>query len=360
MDDHYTFGIIGAGDVAALHARALATLDAATLVAAARRNEAPGRAFAEAHDCTWYPNATSLLDEAAPDAVTIATPSGAHLGPTVAAAERGVHVLCEKPLEITTDRIDRMVEAADTHDVKLGGIFQQRYSGVLRAVRDAVAAGRFGTLAVASAAVPWWRDDDYYEGTWKGTAALDGGGALMNQSIHAVDALAWLVRTGLGLEAGANPVASVHAHTDVRGHDPDHVEVEDTAVATLRYRDGTLGTLLGATSMYPGTRRRLRIAGRQGTAEVHGDELVCWQLRDERPEDESLRARYGDAGGEGGASDPMAIEDAKHRRNIEAFCRWVDHDAPFALPAAEARTAVEIIEAVYASAREGEPVPVAA
>ena len=359
MDESYTFGIIGAGDVADLHARALADLDAATLVAAARRSEAPGRAFAETHDCTWYADAESLLDEAVPDAVTIATPSGAHLGPTVAAAERGVHVLCEKPLEITTDRIDRMVEAADAHDVKLGGIFQQRFSGVLRAVHDAVADGRFGSLAVASAAVPWWRDDDYYEGTWKGTAALDGGGALMNQSIHAIDALAWLVRTGLGLDAGVNPVAEVYAHTDVRGHDPAHVEVEDTAVATLRCRDGTLGTLLGATSMYPGTRRRLRIAGREGTAEVHGDELVCWRLREERPQDDTLRARYGDAGEEGGASDPMAIDYEKHRRNVEAFLRWVDHDAPFALDAVEARTAVEIIEAVYASAQDGRPVRIA-
>jgi predicted dehydrogenase len=360
VNNHYTVGIVGAGDVAALHARALADLDAATLVAAARRSEAPGRAFADTHDCAWYPDAASLLDEAAPDVVTIATPSGAHLAPTVAAAERGVHVLCEKPLEITTDRIDRMVEAADAHDGKLGGIFQRRYSGVLRAVRDAVADGRFGTLAVASAAVPWWRDDNYYEGTWKGTAALDGGGALMNQSIHAVDALAWLVRTSLGLEAGANPVATVHAHTDVRGHDPNHVEVEDTAVATLRFRDGTLGTLLGATSLYPGTRRRLRIAGREGTAEVHGDELVCWRLREERPEDEALRARHGNSGDAEGAADPMAIDYEKHRRNIEAFLRWVDHDAPFALPAAEARTAVEIIEALYASARREAPVAVAA
>ena len=360
MDDSYTFGIIGAGDVADLHARALADLEAATLVAAARRSEAPGRAFAETHDCTWYPDAEALLDEAGPDAVVIATPSGAHLGPTEAAAERGVHVLCEKPLEITTDRIDRMVAAADAHDVKLGGIFQQRFGGVLRAVHDAVADGRFGSLAVASAAVPWWRDDAYYEGTWKGTAALDGGGALMNQSIHAIDALAWLVRTGLGLDAGVNPVAEVYAHTDVRGHAPEHVEVEDTAVATLRYRDGTLGTLLGATSLYPGTRRRLRIAGRQGTAEVHGDELVCWRLREERPQDDTLRARFGDAGDEGGASDPMAIDYEKHRRNIEAFLRWVDHDAPFALDAAEARTAVEIIEAVYASAEDGRPVRIAA
>ena len=360
MDDSYTFGIIGAGAVADLHARAISDLENASLVAAARRTEAPGRAFAEEHGCTWYPDAETLLDDAHPDVVTIATPSGAHLEPTVAAAERGVHVLCEKPLEITTERVDRMREAAAAHDVKLGGIFQQRFGDVLGAVHDAAADGRFGSLAVAAAEVPWWRDDDYYEGTWKGTAALDGGGALMNQSIHAVDALVWIVRTSLGLEPGENPVAEVFAHTDTRGHDPEDVEVEDTAVATLRYRDGTLGTLLGTTAAYPGTPRRLRWAGRGGTVTVEGDELACWQFRDERPEDETLRARHGEAADEGGAADPMAIDYAKHRRNVEAFLRWVDHDADFALGAAEARTAVEIIEAVYTSATDGRPVAVGA
>lgn len=356
MRDPYRIGIIGAGAVADLHARAIADLDGATLVAAARRSEDPGRAFAEAHDCTWYADYEALLDDAAPDVVLVATPSGAHLEPTVAAAERGVHVLCEKPLEITTERVDRMIAAAERHDVKLGGIFQQRFSGALRVVRDAVAEGRFGSLAVATACVPWWRDDAYYEGTWKGTVELDGGGALMNQSIHAVDAIAWLMRTHMGLEPGENPVAEVFAYTDVRGHDPAHLEVEDTAVAVLRYRDGTLGPLLGATSAYPGGRRRLRIAGRQGTAELHEDELVCWQLRDERPEDEDIRRTYGDAEGEGGASDPMAIDYEKHEHNIEAFLDWVEGDADFELHGAEARTAVAIIEAIYASADTGRPV----
>ncbi len=355
----YRFGIIGAGSVADLHARALTDLDNAMLVAAARRSEGPGRTFADTHDCTWYANYESLLDEETPDAVIIATPSGAHLEPTVAAAERGAHVLCEKPLEITTERVDRMIAAADAHDVKLGGIFQHRYSGAIQTLRDAVAQGRFGNLAVAMATVPWWRDDAYYEGTWKGTEALDGGGALMNQSIHAIDAIAWIVRSNMDLAPGQNPVAEVYAQTDVRGHDPAHIEVEDTAVATLRYRDGTLGHILGATSMYPGTRRRLQVAGRDGTAEIHEDEIVCWQMRDERPEDEEIRTTYGEDDTEGGASDPMAIDYAKHTQNIRAFLDWVDHDAPFLLPAPEARTAVAIIEAIYESAESGQPVPLA-
>ena len=359
MTEPYRLGIIGAGSVAHLHAHAVADLDDATLVAASRRSDDPGRTFADTHDCTWYADYEVLLDEEIPDAVLIATPSGAHLDPTVAAATRGVDVLCEKPLEITTARVDRMIAAADANDVKLGGIFQHRYSGAVQTLQDAVAQGRFGTLAVASATVPWWREDAYYEGTWKGTEELDGGGALMNQSIHAIDAIAWIARANMDLAPGQNPVAEVYAQTDVRGHDPAHIEVEDTAVATLRYRDGTLGHILGATSMYPGTRRRLRVAGRDGTAELHEDEIVCWQLRDERPVDEEIRATYGDDDTGGGASDPMAIDYAKHAQNLRAFLDWIDHDADFLLPAPEARTAVAIIEAIYESAESGQPVTLA-
>lgn len=356
MSRSYRVGIIGAGAVADLHARALADLDQATLVAASRRTEEAGQAFADEHDCTWFPEYEALLDEAAPDVVIVATPSGAHLEPTVAAAERGIDVLCEKPLEITTDRVDRMISAADAHGIKLGGIFQQRFNEVVQTVHRAVSNGRFGDLAVATACVPWWRDDAYYEGTWKGTQALDGGGALMNQSIHAIDALSWLVKAGTDLDRDANPVAEVYAYTDVRGHSPSHIEVEDTAVAVLKFRDGTLGHVLGATSMYPGSLRRLRVAGRHGTAEVAEDELVRWAFRDEHPDDEKIRQAFSEETASSGSADPMAIDYAKHTRNIEAFLDWVDHDAEFALTGREARTAVAIIEAIYESAETGKPV----
>lgn len=354
--EHYRVGIIGAGAVGAHHALALADIENATLVAAARRSEEPGRAFAERHDCTWYADYEALLDDAAPDVVTVATPSGAHLGPAIAAAERGIHVLCEKPLEITTDRVDQMIAAAHANDVKLGGIFQQRFSEVAQAIRKAVADGRFGNLAVATASVPWWRDDAYYSGTWKGTAALDGGGALMNQSIHAVDVMQWIVAAGMDLDPGEQPVAEVYAYEDVRGHDPADIEVEDTAVAVLKYRDGTLGHILGTTAAYPGSGRRLRIAGRDGTAEVLDDKLVQWQFREEQPEDTSIRQAFAGEGGSSGASDPMAIDYAGHTRNIESFLAWVAGRNKEVLDGAEARKAVAIIEAIYTSAETGQPV----
>ena len=356
MADRYRFGILGAGAVAGLHARAIRDLDDAILVAASRRTESKGRAFAEQHDCTWHPNPGTLLDDKAPDVVTIATPSGAHLSPALAALKRGVHVLCEKPLEVTTDRVDRMIETARVHNVKLGGIFQRRYGEAAEVLHEAALNGRFGALAAATASVPWWREDTYYNGTWKGTRELDGGGALMNQSIHAVDAIQWIAGAAMDLEARVNPVAEVYAHTALRGHDPAQVEVEDTAVAVLKFRNGPLGHLLGTTAAYPGSERRLRVAGRDGTAEVLGERLVQWQFRHEQPQDRPLRDALGNSSGDGGASDPMAIDYALHKRNLRAFLDWVDRDADFGLDAPEARKAVEVIEAIYASAEQGAPI----
>jgi predicted dehydrogenase len=352
----HTVAIAGIGSVAELHALSVADIDGAELVAGSCRTESKGREFADEFDCEWYADTETMLDEADVDVLSICTPSGAHLEPTLAAADRGVHVLCEKPLEIRSHRIDRMVEAVEDASVRLGGIFPQRYNPVVETVQEAVAEGRFGRVSTVNAYVPWWRDDEYYRGAWQGTEELDGGGAMMNQSIHGVDAIQWLAGTAMDLDSDTNPVAEVFAYTDRLAHDDDIMEVEDTAVAVLRYRDGTLGQLLGATSMYPGSLKRLQVAGRDGTAEIEEDELVTWQFRADEADDEAVRERFGPTEGGGGAADPMSIDYEHHRRNIAAFLDAIDSGEPFALDATEARKAVEIIEAVYESADRGEPV----
>ena len=368
--------IAGIGSVAEVHGLSIGDIDGAEVVAGSCRTESRGREFAEQFDCTWYADTAEMLDAEEPDVLTICTPSGAHLEPTLEAAERGVDVLCEKPLEITTERIDEMVAAAEEAGIMLGGVFNQRYNPVVRQLHEAASEGRFDDLSVANAYVPWWREDDYYDGAWQGTEELDGGGALMNQSIHGIDAVQWLAGAagaangvaGSGADDGtadtaegtprANPVEEVFAYTDTRAHEGDIIEVEDTAVAVLRYRDGTLGQILGATSMYPGSLKRLQLAGRGGTAEVLEDELVTWQFREERDDDPDVRARFGETESGGGAADPMSIDYANHRRNIEAFLDARTNDEPYLLDASEARKAVEIIEAIYESAERGEPVRV--
>jgi UDP-N-acetyl-2-amino-2-deoxyglucuronate dehydrogenase len=353
----HTIAIAGIGNAAEMHAAAVGDIPNATVVAGSCRTESKGRAFAETFDCEWFPGTEGMLEATEPDVLSVCTPSGSHLEPALAAAERGVSVLCEKPLEITTARVDRMVDAADANDVLLGGIFQQRYNPVVRTVRSAVSDGRFGDLSAVNAYVPWWRDDEYYEGSWKGTQELDGGGALMNQSIHGVDVAQWLAASA-GTAADANPVEEVFAYTDERGHDPSLIEVEDTAVAVLRYRDGTLGQVLGATSMYPGSLKRIQVAGRDGTAEILEDDLVTWSFRDERPEDEAVRERFRDGTESGGAADPMSIDSDNHRRNIADFLESLESGSGYPLDGREARKAVAVIESVYESAEAGEPVQV--
>jgi predicted dehydrogenase len=350
--------IIGIGAIARMHARALADIPGVELVAASCRTEEKGRAFAAEHGCAWYDDAARMIRREKPDFVTVATPSGAHLDAVVAAARRGVHVICEKPLEITLKRIDRMLAAVAKAGVTLGAIFPQRFNPVMRAVRDAAAAGRFGGIAVAASYVPWWRDDAYYgPGRWQGTKALDGGGALMNQSIHGVDALQWVAGAAMpGLAPGESPVESVVAMTAVRAHDPQRLEVEDTCVAILRLRNGGLGQLLAATSLFPGQLRRFLVGGRDGTAEILEEQLVSWRFRDDAAGDAAVRERFGGSSStSGGAADPMAINYSCHTRNFEHFLDAVKAGRQPELDGLEGRKAVAIVEACYRSARTGRP-----
>ena len=302
--------IIGIGAIARIHARALAGVPGVELVAATCRTEEKGRAFAADFGCAWHADTARMLRRERPDFVTVTTPSGAHLPAVLAAARRGVHVICEKPLEISLARIDRMIAACARAGVTLGAIFPQRYNPAIAATHAAAAAGRFGTLAIAASYVPWWRDDAYYgPGRWQGTQALDGGGALMNQAIHGVDALQWIAGATMpDLAAGQNPVESVVALSAVRAHDAERLEVEDICVAVLRFRNGALGQLLAATSMFPGQLRRLLVGGRDGTVEILEEQVVGWRFRESTPDDDAIRIRCGAASGtSGGAADPMAI-----------------------------------------------------
>ena len=348
--------IIGIGAIARLHAKALADIPGVELVGATCRTEEKGRAFAAEFGCVWHADAATMIRREKPDFVSVATPSGAHLDAALAAIRKGVAVICEKPLEITLKRIDRMIAAADKAGVPLGAIFPQRFNPVITAVHAAAVAGRFGELAVASSYVPWWRDDAYYgPGRWQGTKALDGGGALMNQSIHGVDALQWIVGSTMpGLSPGENSVESVVAMTAVRAHDVSRLEVEDTCVGILRFKNGALGQLLAATSLYPGSLRRLQVGGRDGTAEVLEEQLVTWQFRTEAADDQSLRERLGGSSDtSGGAADPMAINYSCHTRNFEEFLAAMRAGQRPPLEGLEGRKAVAIVEACYKSARTG-------
>ncbi len=344
----YGIGIVGTGMIARHHARAIEKAKGVRVAAVASRSEERAQQLAGELGCKGHGDLVSLLDDPEVQIVSICTPSGAHLEPALAAAEAGKHIIIEKPIEITLDRCDQIIDAAGKHGVQLGGIFQSRFFGAARAVKSAADAGRFGEMVLADAYVKWFRPQAYYdEGGWKGTARYDGGGALMNQSIHAVDLLLWF----------AGPVRSVQAYTDVRGH--ERIEVEDTAVAALRFESGAMGVIEGSTAVFPGFLKRIEISGTGGSAILEEEDLKTWVFHDERADDDDIRSRFAaETATGGGAADPGAIGTEGHRKQFEDFANALASGQEVELDGVEARKAVALILAIYESANSGREVKV--
>jgi len=340
----WNFGIIGAGLIADFHARAIADIPNANLIGCCDIIAAKAEELANKYGVTAFASYEDMLKSEQIDIVTIATPSGFHAEPTVAAAEAGKHVLCEKPLEITLERIDAMIEAHEKSGTRLGGIFPYRFNESQVVLREAINSGRFGMISYAGIYVPWWRTDEYYKDSWHGTWKLDGGGALMNQSIHMVDMLCDVMP----------PIESLQAFAATIGH--PQIEAEDTAAAVMRYTNGALGIIYGTTASYPGRFRRFEITGTKGTVVQLEDSFTTWQFADEKPEDKDIRAKFGGISGGGGVSDPAAITHDNHTRNFKAFLDALESGGDFWISGPEARKAVEVILAIYKSAREQKPV----
>ena len=343
----WNFGIIGAGLIADFHARAIGDIENAKLVGFADTIPDKARQLSDKHSCRAFADNEELLNNPEIDIVTIATPSGAHLEPAVAAAESGKHVLCEKPLEISLDRVDAMIAAHEKAGTLLGGVFQNRFNEAMGPLREAIRTGRFGKITFAGVYVPWWREDSYYNSSWHGSWKLDGGGALMNQSIHTIDMLCDLMP----------PVESVHAYADHLAHD---IEAEDTAVAALRFTNGALGLIYGTTASWPGQFKRFEITGVQGTVVYVEDSLVVWEFAEKKPEDEEIRQRYGSVQTTGGGvSDPAAISYLGHRKNFQAFLKALESGGDFEISGIEGRKSIELILAIYQSANEQKQIKLA-
>lgn len=361
MDGQYQMVIVGIGAVAEKHAKGIENVLNAQLVAGSCGTRSKGERFAERFDCTWYDDNEAMLEAEDPDVAIICTPSGTHREVMRLAAERSVHVLCEKPLDVTASGIDEMIALSDEHGIRFGCVFQRRYKPVVREIHRAIETGRIGDPAIMSVANPRWRDDDYYgPDRWQGTAALDGGGALINQTIHGIDQIQWFAQASMpSLEKSVNPVQSVYAMTDKLAHANDLIEVEDTAVAVLRYRNGALGQVLAATSAYPGSDKEVRVAGRNGNIRLVGGRLMSWRFREEDDGDEEIRSKYSTSDGmTGGANDPTAIDHSLFTQIIKDFLQSIDANEPFLLNAQEARKAVEIVEAIYRSTEAGQPITI--
>jgi predicted dehydrogenase len=337
--------IIGCGMIARFHARALAEVPGARLVAVADSDPARAQKFGEELGLTdaVYTDQGALLARHDVDIVIVATPSGVHMDPAVAAANAGKHVVVEKPLEITVERCDRIIEACDRNKVQLCTIFPSRFADANRALKAAVDAGRFGRLTLGETTCKWWRPQSYYDqGGWRGTKALDGGGALMNQAIHNVDLLLWM----MGDATHVAGFAATLAH--------ERIEVEDTAVACLRFKNGALGVIEATTSVHPGLPKTIAVHGDRGTAVIEQEDVLRWEFAPETDEDRAIKARFAQkVGATGGASDPSAISHVYHARQLTDFVQALEAGRKPLVDGREGRKAVAVIIAVYESATSG-------
>jgi len=340
------FAIIGCGAAGAHHVTAISQLRNARLAAVCDVNEANARRFAERAGVPWYTDYQRMLEREDIEVVNVCTPSGLHMEPALAVIGAGKHCIVEKPLEITLDRCDKMIAAADRAGVLLGAIFPSRFGRAAQELKRAVDGGRFGRLTLGDAYVRWWREQSYYDsGGWRGTWRLDGGGALINQSIHCVDLIQWYM----------GPARAVTALSGCLAH--QRIEVDDANIVGVEWASGALGVIQGTTAAWPGFPKKVAISGDAGSAVLEEESLTFWRFRKERPRDEQIRAGLiGDKAHGTGASDPMAFSPENHRRQLADFIRALERGAPPLVDGREGRKAVEIILAAYKSAETGKRV----
>lgn len=338
MSTHFNVGISGAGTIGRIHAEALRTIDTASLVAVAEPRADAGKAFAEEFGCAHYDSVADMLSHDSLDVVIIATPSGMHPDQAVLAAQAGKHIITEKPMAITKEGLDGMIAAASDAGVHLAVIFQNRLSTDVLTVKRAIEQGALGTPVLANGAMYWHRTDEYYaaNGGWRGTWSLDGGGALMNQAIHTVDLLQWLM----------GGVRSISAHTATLTH---QIETEDVASATFVFANGALGSITATTSAQQDYPVRVEIVGTWGRVTLENNAITLWDVATAREDiqltDDDHRLADGWQPGE-----PFGAGHGRQLRSI--FDAIASGDTPY-VPGTEARAAVDCILSIYEAARSG-------
>ena len=330
-------GILGGGGISDTHARAAAAIPGVEVVAVHGDNSEKARRLAAAHRAPDYPTLEAFLAHRPMDLVAIGSPSALHAQQTIACARAGLHVLVEKPMAVTTEAAARAVEACDASGVRLGVFFQDRLQPDLVRLKAFLEAGGLGRILLVTGHVKWYRPPEYYRASrWRGTWALDGGGAVMNQGIHTLDLMLHLL----------GDVATVSARAGALRH---KIEVEDTAVATLEFRSGALGTYEATTAAYPGYQRCLEISGERGTIVVEHDRVVAADLAPGSP---PFAASPAAAVGES-ASSHVVSDATPHRRIFEDFLRALGDGTRPICDGREGKRSIDLVQALYASARTG-------
>lgn len=333
-------GIWGGGNISETHLKAALEVEGLNVTGVCGQNAEKVKKLAELAGTRAFPDWEQFLDNARLDIVAIGSPSGLHSEQGMEAARRGIHVLVEKPIDINCRRTDKLIEQCARSGVKLGVFFQDRVAPEIQKMKALVDGGELGKLLLATAHVKWYRPPEYYsDSKWRGTWALDGGGAVINQAIHTLDTVLHLM----------GPVKRVFAITRTQFH---QMEAEDTAVATFEFQNGAIGTFEAATSAFPGHPRRLFITGSEGTVALEHDRITAVDLRGATSESE----RVEDKGRNLSESSPVVSDVSGHRRIIEDFLEALDCGRRPLCDGIEGRRSIELVEAIYQSSRTGEAV----
>ncbi|MBQ8341674.1 MAG: Gfo/Idh/MocA family oxidoreductase [Clostridia bacterium] len=328
MKEHkFCFGILGCGMIAGIHANAICTIPEALLVGVADANAERAAQFAAQHGVRAYESYDQMLSDPEIDVICICTPSGFHAENALAALQHGKHVVLEKPMALSVESADRIVAACERAGKLLTVISQLRFSEDVQRVKALLAENAFGRVALCSLYMKYHRSKEYYASSpWKGTKAFDGGGALMNQGIHGVDLLEYIV----------GPVREVTGKARTLSH---KIEVEDTAVAMLEFENGALGVIEASTCAYPGFERRIEIHGDKGYVMLRDNKIEKMMVNGEE-----ISAEVTDTGT---SRDPAALNCEMHRRQIQNLLAAIRGEEALVVDAREGRKAIRVIEAVY-------------
>lgn len=343
MEKKVGFGIVGCGVIAPWHLKGIARTEEAQLVAVCDEVEEKARKMGEEEKVEWYTDYQKMLEMPDLNVVCLCTPSSLHSQGAVAAAQAGKHILTEKPIAISLSDADRMIEAAHKAGVKLGVIFQRRSQNIFLKVKRALEEGELGKIVLGDAYMKYYRSQQYYDsGAWRGTWEFDGGGALMNQGIHIIDLLQWYM----------GPVDTIYGYAETLAR---KIKVEDTSVAVLKFKSGALGVIEGTTSVYPETiPHRLELHGDRGSIMIEGEGIRRWEVRGEEGKVLSKLEKIEEAGK--AITSPTDIGMEGHIKQIGDMVEAIKEDKEPLVNGEEGRKSLQIILAIYQSAKTGKPV----
>ena len=341
--DIVKFAIIGAGNIGNVHARVIKESARMELSAIVDKNDVAGNAFARNYECNYYDSFDKMIKNEDISVVVLCTPSTTHAAIAMEAVNSGKHVIIEKPIDVNLQSIDALINAAESKGVKICTIFQHRFDEAVMKAKKAIDEDKLGRLFFGACHTKWFREQKYYKtGYGRGTWAFDGGGALMNQSIHYIDLLLYL----MGDVSEVYGSCGTFAHTDI--------EVEDLGVATLKFKNGGLGMIEGTTAAYPGLYTKLDIYGEKGSISICNDALVWYKIIGMTTEEEENMLSKTEQ--KVGASDPMAFSIESHKRQYLNFLDSIEHSREPLVNGIEGRKSVKVVQAIYESWRTNLPV----